>query len=380
MKIRTMLCAALGAAALATTAQAQVTIINLTGATAFRAASNNAILNIMTLTGSGDGYNYGYAYVGTQGLNGSNRSIFIGTIPGIPGTTIVRGSWSGSSGGVGSLVNNSDVQVLVPSTAVLPAGAVVGTPVYESAKASFAFSDVAQVATEHPSPALVGTPVGVVPFMFVASKSAPATVDNMTDQIFETLYSTSSVPLSMLTGNQADASIPVGCTGRASTSGTRITMLAETGYGIAKPVLQFQPTISGTVPNATITDVGTAGNGGFSSNSFIRDIVQSTSEGFYIIGYLTISDALAAVAGGAREMKYNGVAYSEENVKNGKYSLWGYQQFYQKLAALTANEQTFKTALINAIPSTLTATGAGIPEPQMRVVRAGGDGGPIFPR
>lgn len=343
--------------------------INITGATAFRAASNNAILNMLQ--------DVEYAYTGDQGLRGSNRAIFKGTLPGIPGTTIIRTSWSGSAGGVRDILQANPVPVLLESTPMSAAGTNVADPQFESAVAKFAFSDVAQVATPTPTPALEGTPVGVVPFMFVANKSTPETVTNMTDQLFFTAYQTGQLPLSMLTGDPADADVVVLPTGRAASSGTRITMLAETGYGIARPVQQWQATRNAeTNQIGEPTLFGDDGNLGYSSNSFIRDLMIGESTGFLFMGYLTISDALAAIEAGARELKYNGVAYSEENVKSGAYSLWGYQQFYNA-PGLSEAEQTFRAALINTIPTTMG--NAGIPIPDMQVTRSGGDGGPIFP-
>lgn len=370
MKAKNIIAAGVLSAVIGTSAYAQ-TVINVTGATAFRAASHTAIKNMLT--------DVEYAWVGNQELTGANAAIFKGKIGGED--YIVRTSWSGSGAGVRALLNQEPVQVLVTSTAVSSEGQLITAPAYETGVAKFGFSDVAQAATEYPSPALEATPVGVVPFMFVANKSAVGTgLDNITSQQFGALYSGGGVPLSLFTGSAADVDTFVLPTGRASSSGTRITVLAETGFGISTAVQQYS--VAGTI-NDPITAEGIElfsdeGNFGYSSNSFIRDIVQRESaEGApLILGYLTVSDALRAIQGGAQEVTYNGVHYSEENVRNGSYTLWGYQQFFNT-AGLSSQEQTFKSTLIDAIPANLGT--AGIAIPSMNVNREGGEGGLIVP-
>ena len=77
-------------------------------------------------------------------------------------------------------------------------------------------------------------------------------------------------------------------------------------------------------------------------------------------------------------MKYNGVTFSAANVKNGSYTLWGYQQFYRDSDA-TAQQITFDEAFRAAIPATLDGVNA-IPLTEMPVNRSGGDGGLVQPK
>ncbi|MDV7397069.1 hypothetical protein RZS08_37060, partial [Arthrospira platensis SPKY1] len=119
-------------------------------------------------------------------------------------------------------------------------------------------------------------------------------------------------------------------------------------FGFARSVQQWQAnTVDGQIQPDTLEFVG---NDGYSSNSFIRNLVLGRSDLFetpvVIVSYLTISDALFVIENGARELTYNGVRYSEEAVKSGQYSLWGYQQFYNT-PGLSASELVFRTALIN---------------------------------
>lgn len=372
----------LGAVALFATVSsvlADVTI-NITGATAFRAAAHTSI--IATLGGDGvvsyafskaDGTAVAGATTAAQ-LSTADRSIFVGPVAGL-GTVTVRCSWSGSTGGITSLVTGSNVSFPVIGTTRSTSG-VNGGITFESAVAKFSFSDVAQEASNNPTPALNGTQVGVVPFMFLAQDGAPSGITNMTDQLFAALYSTGSTPLSMFTGSVADEELLVIPTGRANTSGTRVSILAETGYGFATTVNQFQPTVSG----GFVTAIGSAGNGGFGSNSNVRTVLEAPmsvglADSFLVVGYLTISDALQAITNGAKGLTYNGVAYSEENVKNGSYSLWSYQWFFN-VDGLTTDETTFRDTFVATIPANLGT--AGIPIPDMKVTRSGGDGGQIF--
>ena len=354
-------------------------VVNITGATAFRAAAHTSI--IAALGGAGVTQ---YAFSTATGAAAANlatadRAIFVGTVANIPGTVTVRASWSGSTAGIASVVNATTVSVPLLNTTVSITGVNgIGTVAnnFQAVVPKFSFSDVAQAASNTPTPALTGNQVGVVPFQFIAQKGAPLGITNMTDQLHAALYSTGSVPLSTFTGSSADEATLVVATGRNNGSGTRVTILAETGYGFNTTVQQFQPTITGVTPNSSITSLGSATNNGYSSNSGVRIVLEANPlPGFLVASYLTISDATQAIANGAKGLTYNGVPYSVANVVNGQYSLWGYQWFYQA-AGLNADETEFVTSFVAAIPANLGT--AGIPIPDMKVTRQGGDGGPIF--
>ena len=382
------------AIASATNASAITRVFNITGATAFRAAANSTIITML----GGPGVTT-YAYTGTSGISGTNRAIFQGTMPAqFPGDVIiVRASWSGSTQGILDLADGNAIQFLddVGNT-LTTAGQRLGesgdpTPLFENAVPRWSFSDVDKLLSTRPNAALSGGPVGVVPFMFLAGEGSPASITNMTDQIHRVLWSTGNVPASLFTGVAADASLTAVATGRNNGSGTRATILAETGYGAFTNVIQFGATITGTrtdpYPTGALTSITSFGNGGNSSNSGVRDILTRSSAGLtfnavpgdgFFVSYLTISDALSAISEGARELTYNGVTYSELDVKNGTYSLWGYQQLYLGNSPTSA-ETTLDARLRALVPVDLVANNAGIPIPNMAVTRTGGDGGPIFP-
>jgi len=366
--------------------------INITGATAFRAAANNSILQLL----GGPGVTT-YAYTGTQGLGGSNRVIFKGSAGGQD--YIVRTSWSGSTQGILDLADQNMIQFLkmdeatVPTSTAgsnVPGGAGPDPSVFENAVPRWSFSDVDQLLSQRPNAPLAGGPVGVVPFIFIGGEGAPSGITNMTDQIHNLLWSAGAVPASVITGDSADTTL-IYATGRNNGSGTRATILAETQYNAFTPVVQFNCAFTGNRLTGTLTGspflFDSGGNGGNSSNSGVRDLVTRPGTGFAFVSYLTVSDALAAtgynpetntVSGGegATALTYNGVRYSVENVENGAYSLWGYQQFYLADGA-TPQEVAFDTLLRNTIPSNMGT--AGIPIPSMNVERLGGDGGIIVP-
>jgi len=384
MKIKTSFLAAAVIFAGAQLATAQ-TVVNITGATAFRAAANNSILQLLGGSGTAE-----YAFTGTQGLSGSNRVIFKGNIDGQP--YIVRTSWSGSTQGILDLADANAIQFLKTDVATSTDGINnPGTPDdFELAVARWAFSNMDKLLSQRPNAPLGGGPVGVVPFMFIGGEGSSPLITNMTDQIHNTLWAQGVVPESLFTGNASDTAL-VYATGRNNGSGTRATILAETQYGAFTNVIQFNCTFVGDRQTGTLTGspflFGVDGNGGNSSNSGVRDLVTRPGTGFSFVSYLTISDALAAtgynpVTGtssggeGARAMTYNGQRYSVDNVLNGAYTLWGYQQFYSA-GDLTTGEQFFDQQLRGTIPGNMGT--AGIPIPDMNSERLGGDGGPVVP-
>jgi len=405
MKIKISLLAWLAAFGFASSAFAQTTI-DITGATAFRAAANRAILALLNDGSPGTAT---YAWVGNpgqSGFEGSNRIIVEGFIGGDP--YIIRTSQSGSTAGIANVVNQTSPATAyldsagtatdrtTSGTNILPANLAGKTA--SGVIARFTFSDVDQAISPTPTPALPGVGVGVVPFVFVANVGAPAGLTNMTDQLHEAQWATGQLPLSMYTGNPADTKLVLN-TGRSDGSGTRATILSETQYGPFRTVVQWggpndQTTITGGEGSGTVATLNNLGNGGYSSNSFVRQNLARTSTNVtvgavpgndvVIISYLTLSDAAAitTVTGGpgvgARALTYNGVPYSLENVANGQYTLWGYQQFYGS-ADINLAEQAFFDAFTAFIPAQLDPLSTGIPTTLMNVTRNGGDGGPITP-
>ena len=415
MKLKISLVAGLAALGFASDASAQ-TVINITGATAFRAAAHSAIISLL----GGNGVTE-YGFAGAS-ISAADHAIFKGTIGGQP--YVIRTSMSGSTAGIAAVIAQTPLTYLkdeLTSPDISTAGVQIAAAVSGSGGSSaiqvatglgktedaigrFSFSDVDQAISNTPTPVLPGAAVGVVPFIFVSNVGSPAGMTNMTDQLHESQWSLGQLPVSMYTGNSADTTLVLN-TGRSNGSGTRATILAETQYGPFRNVIQWGgpntgANVTGSEGTGAVAWLQNVGNSGYSSNTQVRqNLARSSSnvtvgtdatgaggtagQNVVIVSYLTLSDASAitTITGGAgvgaKALTYNGVAYSANNVKNGAYTLWGYQQFYQASDA-NAGEITFFNTFTAAIPNTLAAT-TGIKIPDMGVTRSGGDGGPITP-
>lgn len=359
------------------------TEINITGATAFRAAAHEAIRT--TLSGAE------YAYTGDS-LGGASRAIFKGTIGGQ--AYIVRTSFSGSGPGIAAISTPTTVQVLDANTTVSSGGSAVGTPVLQSVTPRWSFSDVEKNLAGYPNASLGGGPVGIVPFMFVASRGATTEqISNITTQAHNALWSRGQLSGAPRYGFNFSTETFVLATGRAGGSGTRFTILAETGYGTNTNVAQWTADAGGE-----LTDVG---NGGYSGSGDVRNAINLNRSNLKVSGspvdavlvsYMTVSDAIAitgynpitgtSTVGSAIPLSYNGARYSPANVRNGSYTLWGYQQLYTA-ANIAGQEVTFDTAFRAQIAAYLAGdvngtTGIAI-DSNLKVNRVGGDGGPVVP-
>lgn len=349
MKIKksVLLAAILLAAASSGNAQ---TVIDITGSTAGRSAVHNAILTVLS--------NRTFVFNGST-INTASKALFKGDISGTP--VIIRTSWSGSAAGVRDVAqNNSSVWFPVTTintnnlngTAVSmannSANTVQDTP-------EIAYSDVFQSSTIYKSPTLNDDTVGIIPFKFFASKDAPATLTNITSLQARNLFGSGYIPLAVFSGNSSDQAISIYATGRDPNSGTRITTMAEIGYGVFGAVQQYQPTIaSGAVsaialwPATVTANVTTVaeGNGGASSGLTVLSYLEADgfAGGMGFISYLGASDWSSV----AKELSYNGIFYSPDNVKQGKYTFWGYLH-QMRHSSLTGTSLTFYNLLLTAV-------------------------------
>jgi hypothetical protein len=259
------------AAVLAGTSAAQAdTVVHISGSTAFRGATITAIQNLMGGTG-----NFKAAYQSSSGASttASNQCVIQGTIAGLPpgaNPVTVKCSWSGSVGGIQTIVSNADVTTWM-SVTNLPADNSVVAPTTisyaldtsafsgENAKVDVVMADNSQVSSGFNAVTLNEKKVGIIPFEWVVNHGSPATIDNITPLLAQAVLS-GGAPVSQFTGNAADypaqANPPqntiqtVYAVGRNFDSGTRLSCLAETGVGIFSGVVHLQPTITGT-PNGS---------------------------------------------------------------------------------------------------------------------------------
>jgi len=415
-------------------------IIRLTGSSAFRSATHNAIVQLYDSAPVA-------GYAGTD-LAGSTRSFFYGTIGGVK--TIFTTFWSGSVGGVQVVSGSIPVSFLADTVADAgtlaatgAAAATGGTQLFSSSTAGgtnsqvadIAMSDVYQSSTPFKTPILTSKRVGVIGFSWLVNrgltsemvtkpnvtvthnsavvsmadvtgilvgmnvrgtgidsvtarnvkvnsvdavnntvtlsvnatlaqppapeaplasttatltfaKAAPFT--NINAQQAQALWGSGTASLALFTGLAADASKLVYATGRDPDSGTRLTAFAESGIGVESTVTQYQPTASSGVitalsPYAVQTVNGitfTRGNGGEASGSTLRGFFGNVSTPGLIVSHVGSGDVSTAVNAGGVELTYNGVPYSVDAIKEGRYTFWCYQHLMYQPTLASAKKTT----------------------------------------
>jgi len=419
MKLKTLLIGA-SAFGFAAAAQAQ-TVINITGATAFRSAAHAAIMAAFNESGA-LGTTWNYAHNNTTGNGGkAGRAIYKGTFPGITGTTVIRTSWTGSVEGVRALTKPT----LVPETYLTDSSANLAAAGENTGKSAtetstvhaFAFADMAQAAAPaaYALPKLSGGPVGVIAFAPVINKDADASITNITINQFRRLVSSGTIPLSMLTGN-ASSNGTVYNVSRNDGSGTRVIHLSEIGHGQANLVKGYLltgngslntpvlcPTTADTVtyPNTAVSNDyrtdSVLGNGGYTSGGTIAGWMKLASSGnFNIVSWVGTSDAVTALnivsgaATGGRVLAYNGekldgvaagsyiTSADKAKIALGKYSAWSFENlFYVGTLATGSAKKTVYNKLVSVIPGNLGTAGVALTD--MTVTRTT-DGGIIAPK
>ncbi len=254
---KTLLAAGSVALALVSQASADVTL-RFTGSTALRAAAHLAMRDMLTTPI--------YKYSGST-LAGSTNTLFRGTISGQPGLGVVtiKCTWSGSTNGISVMANGTTTTVYyADATGATLAGAASQTGgITESGNApDCIMMDNSQALTPFQANPITDERVGILPFVWVASRNAPAGLTNMTAQNARQLLATGYLSASAFTGNPADSPVnadgsnnPTGivvyAAGRDNGSGTRTCALSETAYGANNLVVQLQPTASVRVTTNT---------------------------------------------------------------------------------------------------------------------------------
>ncbi len=381
MKITKTLLAGAFVLALAGTVSAQTTV-RMTGSTAFRAQTISAIVKLLggTVTGTPTSPATATislppaasaAYTGSAPLN-ANAGIYRGTIQGIP--VIIKTSWSGSNGGIQVTAGSIPIQFF-PDTQASTSGAGTSgvTPdprtsttagTFESAVADVTMEDTFQTGTPFIGPylgqnyeTLTEIRVGIIPYRWVASKNAPVSLNNMTTLAAQAQWTgTGELPLAFYTGNPADTT-PVFATGRNPASGTRNAAFSESGIGALTSIQQRDPATAGNTlyPPVTINGIPYGlGQGGEDSGGTVANKIAPAApatapvSGQLYVSYLGINDSTTAINQGGREMSWNGVPYSIQNVIEGRYTFWTYQ-FLAYRGSTTGNVKTVADAIANQI-------------------------------
>src|SRR5215831_3477795 len=213
--------------ALACVSVAQATTVRITGSTAYRGQTHNAILHIYD-----SGVTYGYT---GASFGGASQAIFHGTIGG--NSVDIKTSWSGSEGGIQTVSGSVGISFLGDSTPTSTGGTPNATAGGETAVPDVAMSDSYQSSSAFfglyhgvTYPTLTestNSPVGIVVFKFLANNGAPGGLTNITTQQARALWGAGTLSLAFFTGNNADENKTVVATGRDPDSGTRLTGMAE---------------------------------------------------------------------------------------------------------------------------------------------------------
>ncbi len=411
MKNKFIALMALISLAAAGTASATVTI-RISGSTAFRASTVTAIKAVMS------GGSPQYAWQSSSSFTGANYHIFKGTVAGIADpNVIVKCSWSGSVAGIKSVTTNQLLTFLAdatptstsPTTAANGANVAAGNLTANEGAPVICMTDNYQGSTKYTTPTLTDdTIVGVVPFKWVASFGAPASLTNVNFQSVKQFLAAGYISGSMVSGNPANASDQVGgfyiyAAGRDPLSGTRVGAFAESDYGVKSEAVQFRPkTVASNIvseieitPADPANDAINPGDGGETSGGNLADkmrytttnVVENSILGYtgkmVFITYLGLTDADRAIngtgsnttganSGGAKELTWNGVPYSQANVENGYYTFWNYEHIMVKSGQ--PNAAALRALLVPQIQASPGASGIALSG--MRVQRTD-DGGPI---
>jgi hypothetical protein len=378
MKLKTILAGAL-ALGITSSAMAQTTEITITGATAFRQATMQAIYNAYASVGAlGTAFNVCHDFTGDNlsQLIASNKAVFSGTFPGITGTTVIRTAFNGSTEGLNAIAGNNDPTFL-QTAALLNTGSIQGstTSPTQTLRPKYSFSDVYQSTSPVDNEVLnpVGTSaVGVVTFAMIVNEGAPANLTNATIQQTRALWAQGNLPASLITGDPDDTTIVL-ATGRNDGSGTRSAYLTEWTYGVANTVNQYVAINGGTSGNnilgLTLVPIGSnltnpavpfntgrssdastlwgnnnVGNGGYSSSSALRSLMglASTSVTVYdgenntpvlsnepvsLMTWLSTSDSANAASAGGRIIAFNGVMVTPLSTSDtNNYQLSGFSE------------------------------------------------------
>jgi hypothetical protein len=365
MKIKSLVIASALGLGLVNLASA-VDYVYITGSTAMRGIVYHAFA---------DGNNVFDAAPSFLGYNGSSASgcnfmVFSNTIAGTP--TIVKAHWSGSEAGIAdvsgsvpesflddSLPLNGSVNNVVPSGSQLTTNNV-----------DLAMADNSALYSKNPGTTASQTFVGVIPFTFVRgtnSLAAVGAITNITDQQFRALVK-GGQKLALLTGNSLDVTNYAYISGRDDGSGTRVNTYGITGFGIKASPQQIELDTTGNMILVDTVNNSYSGDFGFSSGGTLADTlgvdtatkadqVHTGRTGFATIAYLGRSDADRAISKGGVELAYNGVAYSANNIVEGKYAFWGNAQVLKR-SGVSAPGATVFSKLVTGIPAKCDAISA----------------------
>jgi hypothetical protein len=432
MKIPKYLAIAAIAAFTAGSASAQ-TVINITGATAFRQAAHEAILNTLDT-----GAVYGFS---GSNLGNASRAIFSGTINGGADDVVIRTTWGGSVGGIRSIADATAPQVTFFSTANMTSLTTNGTAslayptigANATTEVKISFADNAQENTPYTDASFETYNTGVTVFVpvvnenpyTIASTSNNATKTttigtNVTTLQLRRLLQSGSAPLQFITGNSSHSGKSAYWTGRQDTSGTRVIYITELGRGASQAVQQWrvEPLSNDAATPVTAIQIwptgdstnrsilwgpDTVGNGGYASGGALAPVLQRTStsvtikdaagnstvtgQDIVLVSAISSQEGQDIQNGGGMVLAYNGSyiepealpnnlsSYDQGKVARGEYTFWSYERLFTR-DDLEPLETDFVTQLVAEIPNSIGGNGVKLSD--MKVSRSLSTDGGIF--
>jgi hypothetical protein len=275
MKPFNFLAAATVALGLASSAYAQ-TKVYIAGAPALRTELTTAIENLFTGQGT-----VTRSYNGTAIITANVVEWTGGTIGG--NAVTIKLTYNGSAGGWKTNSASQTVRFLADSVAGLGGSQTdvltntTATPV-DVHVPDFHISNEYQASTPWNSSNSVSFPelgptsyvdlndaiFGILPLRLVASKGAPTGL-NLTPQLAQQLFSSGSLRLSQLTGNNADYKTRVYPLSRGIDSGIRTLWAAGNGLGSSTPIQTWNATVTNTTNKPVVGVTIVAGGVGFTS-------------------------------------------------------------------------------------------------------------------
>lgn len=411
-----------GSLALACASMASAaTVIHFSGSTAFRVATEDAIVHALT--------NPVGASVGTNAdMTKNNIAVVSGTmtIGGNPTTVVFELHWGGSVGGI-QMATTPSLQTVPGESAPFNTAAttwLTGSPTdytlspltitgtgaingytqigsgtanttldYDAASgADVANSDVFQASSPFKTPALSSPSnassngeIGAIEFYLmkgnaehdvdVTSANAYERFTNISAQQLQLLIATGPTPLSQFTGNVSDDLIDVVPVGRNPDSGTRDDCEAEVSQGFKLNQTEDLFEGNGTAGTTPITALTEVGNNGYSSGSKVaNDLGCAITTGtldkfgspFILVGYVGKSDSITAAGHGALYLTYNGEGSSgatltpDSAYETGQYTYWSYEHTYLSSAGVSSSQNTAINNMVSSIIGTYDIN-SGIP-------------------
>lgn len=395
----------------ATSAQ---TVIRVTGSTAFRNATEQAIEVALQP---------GFTWGGVGGLVGKTQLIFNGHLASGGDAVIILTAFTGSEGGVFNLTHPStppsNATYILHDSAHLSQLTTSGFTGFTSSDATdnlpanVTMVDTFQSSSAYTTPTLSDTQVGIVPFLWVANPADDPLVGLTHQQAKAAL---AGVATFALWNNAASTrTFPVLVIGRDQDSGTRDNTFLESGYGNFTPPVQYEDVIVNSAlqlyPANTVNGVSyPAGQSGYPSGGNVAAGVSDPNIANIpqdVIGYIGTGDAIAdleSTAGTAAgtnpltPLQWDGVTfatkstststdnfasiYNEAVILSGQYTFWSYEHLMTVTGTLPTDIATFKSALVTELTTgseiTNNSSGYKLSDVTGAHLARATDGAPVF--